>query len=113
MKNFREQAGRYREQELGGWFADRPIPQSGDQEEEEEEAAATPAGAEERNPQKANDEEERRMKTCNDCTLWVPEHASSTRGGCHCNPLIITTRKDHWCGQHRGKAGRPVKEKKE
>lgn len=51
------------------------------------------------------------MKTCSDCTLWVPEHATSTRGICHLNPLVVSTRRHDWCGQHRGKAGRPVKER--
>ena len=54
------------------------------------------------------------MKTCSDCTLWVPEYDRLSKMGiCHLNPVIVRTHRDYWCGQHRGKAGRPVKEKKE
>jgi len=53
------------------------------------------------------------MKICSECMLWVPEREGSNRGSCHCNPLIVQTRKTDWCGQFRGKAGRPVKEKDE
>jgi len=49
------------------------------------------------------------MKTCSDCTLWVPEHGSATRGTCHLYPLVVSKRRYDWCGQHRGKAGRPAK----
>ena len=51
------------------------------------------------------------MKTCSDCALWVPEHQSSTMGGCHCNPVVVRKRRDDWCGQWKGRVGRPPKEK--
>ena len=52
------------------------------------------------------------MKTCSDCTMWVPDQGSSKMGICRCNPVIVRTHRTHWCGQHRGKAGRPVKSAK-
>jgi len=49
------------------------------------------------------------MKTCSDCALWVPAHSD---GWCHCYPEKLKTGATDWCGQHRGKAGRPAKSAK-
>lgn len=55
--------------------------------------------------------------TCDDCKLWVSQNVTGVchgdnvmRGHCHLWPKYVTTRADHWCGQHQEKSFDQIKE---